>query len=313
MCDTDAARAETVAKAHGTRAISNYRELIGEVDAVAVVVPTRAHFAVAKDFLEAGVDVLLEKPMCETLAQADGLIALAREKGRILQVGHLERFSPLIQALAGIVKKPGYIETHRISRFHGRGTDTTVILDMMIHDIDHLLQIVGAPIVQIDAVGVPVLSDAEDIANARIRFENGCVATVTASRVSWKVKRTLRLFQPDADATTHDLLLVSHPVFLFPDVATYAEGFSAIAEGRALGFCPGDLRGAISVPVPLASPRVEEVASSRTTEQPARGSRQHPVGVRIGAAGEALGRSSIRAIRKVSELRFSRVGTRAPG
>ncbi len=198
MCDTDAARAEAAAQRHGTSAVTDHRALIGKVDAVAVVVPTRAHFAVAKDFLEAGVDVLLEKPMCETLEQADGLIALAREKACILQVGHLERYSPLIRALSGIVKKPGYIETHRISRFHGRGTDTTVILDMMIHDIDHLLQIVGAPIAQIDAVGVPVLSDAEDIANARIRFENGCVATVTASRVSWKVKRTLRVFQPDA-------------------------------------------------------------------------------------------------------------------
>lgn len=165
---------------------------------MSIVVPTRSHFAVARDFLAAGIDVLLEKPMCETLAQADELIALARDNDCILQVGHLERFSPVIQAVAGIVKRPGYIETHRISRFQGRGTDTTVILDMMIHDIDHLLQIVGSPIAQIDAVGVPVLSDAEDIANARIRFENGCVATVTASRISWKVKRTLRFFQPDA-------------------------------------------------------------------------------------------------------------------
>ena len=198
VCDTDRGRAEAAAARHGTRPVTDHKELIGQVDAVSVVVPTRAHFAVARDFLEAGIDVLLEKPMCETLAQADELIALAKARNCILQVGHLERFSPLIQALAGIVQHPGYIETHRISRFQGRGTDTTVILDMMIHDIDHLLQIVGAPIVQIDAVGVPVLSDAEDIANARIRFENGCVATVTASRISWKVKRTLRLFQPDA-------------------------------------------------------------------------------------------------------------------
>ncbi|MEM9683967.1 MAG: Gfo/Idh/MocA family oxidoreductase [Pseudomonadota bacterium] len=198
VCDTDARRAEDVAARYGARAVTDHRELIGDVDAVSVVVPTRSHFDVARDFLDNGIDVLLEKPMCENLAQADELIALAEERGRILQVGHLERFSPVIQALVEITDRPGYIETHRISRFQGRGTDTTVILDMMIHDIDHLLQIAGSPIAQIDAVGVPVLTDAEDIANARIRFENGCVATVTASRVSWKVKRTLRLFQPDA-------------------------------------------------------------------------------------------------------------------
>lgn len=198
VCDTEPARAQDVAARYGTRAVTDHRELIGQVDAVSVVVPTRSHFEVAHDFLDAGIDVLLEKPMCETLAQADELIALAREKKCILQIGHLERFSPIIQALTEIVDKPGYIETHRISRFQGRGTDTTVILDMMIHDIDHLLQIVGAPIAQLDAVGVPVLAEAEDIANARIRFENGCVATVTASRVSWKVKRSLRVFQPDA-------------------------------------------------------------------------------------------------------------------
>lgn len=160
--------------------------------------PTTSHFAVAEAFLDNGVDVLIEKPICTTLDEADALISLADDRGRILQVGHLERFSPIMEALGEEVVKPGYVESHRISQYRGRGTDTTVILDMMIHDIDHILHMVGSPIEQLDAVGVPVISPAEDIANARLRFASGCVATVTASRVSWKVQRTMRVFQRNA-------------------------------------------------------------------------------------------------------------------
>jgi predicted dehydrogenase len=198
VCDIDAKRAETCAEKNGTTPYTDIADLFDKVDAVTVAVPTTEHFEVARAFLENGVDVLIEKPICSTLDEADALIALAAEKDRILQVGHLERFSPIMEALSEEVVKPGYIESHRISQYRGRGTDTTVILDMMIHDIDHILHMVGSPIEQLDAVGVPVISPAEDIANARLRFASGCVATVTASRVSWKVQRTMRIFQRNA-------------------------------------------------------------------------------------------------------------------
>ncbi len=198
VCDIDRKAATASAEKTGSTPYTDISELFGKVDAVTVAVPTSDHFEVASAFLENGVDVLIEKPICSTLEEADALIALAAKKGRILQVGHLERFSPIMEALNEEVTKPGYIESHRISQYRGRGTDTTVILDMMIHDIDHILHMVGAPIEQVDAVGVPVISPAEDIANARLRFANGCVATVTASRVSWKIQRTMRIFQRNA-------------------------------------------------------------------------------------------------------------------
>lgn len=198
VCDIDAKRAAACAENTGSTPFTDISDLIGKVDAVTVAVPTSDHFEVARAFLENGIDVLIEKPICSTLEEADALIELAAKKDRILQVGHLERFSPIMEALSEEVAKPGYIESHRISQYRGRGTDTTVILDMMIHDIDHILHMVGAPIEQVDAVGVPVISPAEDIANARLRFSNGCVATVTASRVSWKIQRTMRIFQRNA-------------------------------------------------------------------------------------------------------------------
>ncbi len=148
--------------------------------------------------MEAGKDVLVEKPVCETLEEADGLIALAKAGGRILQAGHLERFSPIVRDVKQLADRPGYIESTRISQYSGRGADTTVVLDMMVHDIDNIMTLVNSPIAQIDAVGAPVVGPAEDIANARIRFGNGCVATVTASRISRKTRRTMRVFQRNA-------------------------------------------------------------------------------------------------------------------
>lgn len=198
VCDTDGERCKLVADRYETKAVSDFRDILGEVDAVSIVVPTTRHFSVAKACLSAGVDVLLEKPMCETLEQADELIALAKANDRVLQIGHLERYSPTLDALRDRTRRPGYIQVERIARFIGRGTDTTVILDMMIHDLDHLIRLVDSPIERIDAVGVPVLTSSEDIANARIQFENGCVASVTASRISGKTSRTIRVFQPDA-------------------------------------------------------------------------------------------------------------------
>jgi predicted dehydrogenase len=165
---------------------------------VSVVTTTPAHFAIARDFLEAGAHVLVEKPITETVEQARELIAVAARCGRILQVGHLERFNPAILAAESELAGARFIECQRLAPFKERGTDVNVVLDLMIHDIDIVQSIVGRPIESIDAVGTPVFSGAVDIANARLRFEGGCVANVTASRVSLKMERKLRVFRDDA-------------------------------------------------------------------------------------------------------------------
>ena len=167
------------------------------VDAVSVAVPAAAHFAVVRDFLDAGIHVLVEKPFTERVATAEELAALAEAKGLVLQVGLIERFSDAFRTVAPRITRPVYIESVRIAPFSQRGTDVSVVFDLMIHDIDIILALVDAPVADVDAVGAPVFSASEDIANARLKFANGCVANVTASRVSLKTERTLRIFQPD--------------------------------------------------------------------------------------------------------------------
>lgn len=197
VCDVDRERAEQTAKEHGVRAVSDYRELFGAVDAVSVVVPTKAHCETAIAFLENGVHVLVEKPIAETLEAADAMIHTARTMGLVLQVGHLERFSSVRQAIERVVRRPVYIEANRITPYRFRGTDVSIVLDLMIHDIDMILSLVDAPVMTVDAVGAPVISRVEDIANARIHFANGCVASITASRISNKNERKMRIFQPN--------------------------------------------------------------------------------------------------------------------
>ncbi len=198
VCDNDPQRAAEVAAECGTAPVSDFRELLSKVDAVSIAAPTSEHHQLAAAFLEAGCHVLVEKPITETPEQARELIGLARANGLVLQVGHLLRFSPAMMGLQDVIDRPMFIECQRIAPFKMRGTDINVVLDMMIHDIDLVLDIVKEPIEEIDAIGVPVISNEEDIANARIRFTSGCVATVTASRVSAKTERKLRLFQHDA-------------------------------------------------------------------------------------------------------------------
>ncbi len=198
VVDIDGTKADEIATKFGTTGFSDYRELIGKVDAVSIVVPTVCHYEVARDFLREGVHILLEKPITSTLEEAEELVRLASDKNVVLQVGHLERFNPVIMALEGILNKPGFIESIRIAQFKPRGTDVNVVLDLMIHDIDIIQNIVRSPISQINSIGAPVFTSEEDIANARIQFENGCVANVTASRISLKSERTMRIFQPDA-------------------------------------------------------------------------------------------------------------------
>lgn len=189
---------ERIASELGVATHADHRALIGRVDAVSVATPTAAHHAVARDFLESGAHVLVEKPITATAAEARDLIAIAARTGRVLQVGHLERFNPVILAISGGLKSPRFIESNRLAPFKVRGTDVSVVLDLMIHDIDLVEHMVQSPIATIDAVGAPVFTDEIDIANARLRFESGCVADVTASRISLKAERKIRIFQADA-------------------------------------------------------------------------------------------------------------------
>ena len=198
VVDTRPEAREALAKELGTTAVADHRELLGKVDAVSVVTTTPAHFAIARDFLEAGAHVLVEKPITENVEQAQALIDIAARRGRILQVGHLERFNPAIVAAERELAGARFIECQRLAPFKERGTDVNVVLDLMIHDIDIVQSIVGRRIESIDAVGTPVFSGAVDIANVRLRFEGGCVANVTASRVSLKTERKLRVFRDDA-------------------------------------------------------------------------------------------------------------------
>ncbi len=201
VVDNDPKRAGEIAEKLGTRAYSDHRDLIGQVDAVSVVVPTQYHHAVAKDFLAAGVHVLIEKPITVTIEEADELIALAEKSGAVFQVGHLERFNPVLVALDDVLHEPLFIESVRIAPFKPRGTDVNVVLDLMIHDIEIIQHIIKSPVERVDAIGAPVFTGEEDIANARILFQNGCVANVTASRISLKSERKMRIFQRDAYIT----------------------------------------------------------------------------------------------------------------
>lgn len=183
---------------YGARPAGSLEEFIEAVDAATIATPTVTHFALAKKLLERGKHVLVEKPFTETPEQARELCALAQQRGLILQVGHIERFNPVLPALESRLTRPRFIESTRLSPYPGRSLDVGVVLDVMIHDLEIILHLVRSPWVQVDAVGVAVLSKREDIANVRIRFENGCVANITASRISQDKLRKIRLFQQDA-------------------------------------------------------------------------------------------------------------------
>ncbi len=197
VCDNNVDTANSIANELDINAVDSLALLLPDVDAVSIVVPTQLHYDIAKQCLLAGKHVLLEKPMTTTLEQAKELIALANEHQCVLQIGHLERFNPAILALEDTLQQPLFIESHRIAPFNPRGADVNVILDLMIHDIDIILDIVNSDVTDIDAKGVAVLSKDIDIANVRLQFENGCVANVTASRAGMKSERKMRVFQHD--------------------------------------------------------------------------------------------------------------------
>ncbi len=198
VVDVKADRAAEVASAHGSRPFTSIDDVIGEVDAVSIAVPTAAHLETALPFLERGIPVLVEKPLARSVEDADRLIAAAEARGVLLAVGHTERFNPAVAAAARHLRDPRFVEVHRLGTFPERSLDIDVVFDLMIHDLDIVLSLVQAEVASVEAVGVPVLTGRVDIANARLRFENGCIANVTASRISRERVRKIRFFEPDA-------------------------------------------------------------------------------------------------------------------
>lgn len=196
VCDIDESRGRPVAERYAADFVTDYRELIGKVDAASLTVPTESHAAIACDLLDAGIAVLVEKPIARTLDEADRIIEAAKRVGAVLQVGHLERFNPAVMAAARIITQPRFFEAHRLSIFTPRSLDIDVVMDLMVHDIDVVLSFVNSEASEVRAAGVPILTPRIDIANARIEFANGCVANLTASRVSAERVRKLRFFQP---------------------------------------------------------------------------------------------------------------------
>jgi predicted dehydrogenase len=217
IADIDVERGEEIAKRHSTTFYRDYHDLFGQVDALSIAVPTEHHYRIGLDCLQQGIHLLIEKPMTATLEEADHLIETAAAADAILQIGHTERFNAAVLKLARIVNKPAFIESNRLSPFPERSTDIDVVLDVMIHDIDIILSLVKSPVKKLDAVGVPVITSKIDIANTRLEFETGCIANVTASRVSLKQERKLRIFQPekyislDYQAQALNIVELKHP------------------------------------------------------------------------------------------------------
>jgi predicted dehydrogenase len=256
--DADPERARQIAAEFGSEAFVDMDQLAEQIDAACVASPTVSHARIATHLLERGVDVLVEKPMTSSLAEADALIATAKRNGRILQVGHLERFNPAVVAVQKIVSRPLFFEVHRLGVFSPRSLDVDVVFDVMIHDLDILLSLVDAPVSDLRAVGIPVLTDKVDIAHARIEFESGAVANLTASRVSTERVRKLRFFQAheyiSVDYTRQDVVRVrvagegAQPAIDFEKVPTQPEeplkaelrGFLAAVRDRTRPLVDGE-------------------------------------------------------------------------
>ncbi len=239
VCDSNREQCSAVAQELNVKAFSDYRELFGLVDAVSIAATTKAHYAIARECLSHGIHVLIEKPITETVAQAEELIALATAHHVKLQVGHMERFNSARLALEPHLNNPLFIESHRLAPYNPRGADVNVILDLMIHDIDIIQTIVHSPIAHIEAQGAPILSSSIDIANARITFENHCVANVTASRISFKTERKTRIFQANTYISI-DYHEKQFAVFqkgqgeMFPGIPDISRYQSAFEKGDAL-------------------------------------------------------------------------------
>lgn len=238
IVDTDEDRARVVAEELGCAHTTDFRTLLGQVDVVSVVTPTIHHHEVSLPLLESGIHVLVEKPITTTCAEADDLMAAAARSGAVLQVGHLERFNPAVQTILREIDTPLFIEAHRLSKFNGRATDVDVVLDLMIHDLDILLALVQSPLKEVRATGVPVMTPNVDLANARLSFENGCTANLTASRMSFKDMRKFRVFHSGgyiaADCAAKENLVFSKPTspgtLPVPETVSHGQTDNLLAE-----------------------------------------------------------------------------------
>jgi len=261
VVDTNRARADEIAAAHRVRAVYDARDLVGQVDAVTVAVPTELHHDIALMFLEAGVPALVEKPLARTVAEADALIAAAARAGVALAVGHTERFNPAVAAARPLLTDPRFIEVHRLGAFPERSLDIDVVFDLMIHDLDVLLSLVRSEVESIEAVGVPVLTGKVDIANARLRFANGCIANLTASRISRDKVRKIRFFQP---ATYVSIDYASQKVELWQLKKTASDEASSVPGAPGVSIAGGDVTVANEEPLARElADFVDAVASKR--------------------------------------------------
>ncbi|MDA8121134.1 MAG: Gfo/Idh/MocA family oxidoreductase [Deltaproteobacteria bacterium] len=261
VCDADPARGNAVAREFSTEHFDDRGRLLAAVDAVSIAVPTTDHYPVAIDSMRSGVHVLLEKPITSNLRQARALVRESSKRGLVFQIGHVERFNPAVRQAASVLAEPRFIECHRLGPFGVRGTDVDVVLDLMIHDIDLILSFVRSPVTRIQAVGVPVVSANVDIANARLAFENGCVANVTASRVSARKQRKIRIFQEDAYVSMD---FVEHSIQVFR--RTFPHGPQGVPEisGEIVETQKGDsLRDEIRAFVDCAREGVPPLVSGR--------------------------------------------------
>ena len=239
VVDSDHGQAEAIANNHGVTAFTDFRDLIGKVDAVSVVTPTSVHYPIAKACLEQGIHVLVEKPITSRVEHAQDLINTAKDNNCILQVGHLERFNPVLTQLNSALNQPKFIESLRLAPYNPRIKDIDVILDLMIHDIDIILTTVHSDIIRLEVSGTPVLTDQTDIANARLTFANGCVANVTASRISQKIERKMRIFQHDAYISIdfHNRIFSHHQKAcdeMYPGIANIETSKTTYPDGDTL-------------------------------------------------------------------------------
>lgn len=239
VCDSNLERGQAIASEYNTKFYSDYKELLGQIDAASLAVPTIDHASIGCELLRNKISVLIEKPIARTLSEASELIATAKANDVALQIGHLERFNPGVVALSKAVTKPRFFETHRMSMFSPRSLDIDVVMDLMVHDLDIISWLVKSPITNISAVGIPVISPKFDIANARLEFENGCIANVTASRISSEKTRKLRLFQPGVyislDYVTQQAAICSlNPPKTFPGQPEIVAGLLPVTPDEPL-------------------------------------------------------------------------------
>jgi predicted dehydrogenase len=263
VVDADSARAAEIAGLYSVPHYSDFRELFGKVDAVSVAVPTIGHHEVAKEFLSRGIPCLVEKPLTKTIAQGEELCRIAREKKVVLQVGHVERFNPAVTAVLDVIKKPRFIEVHRLSPFRFRSSDIDVVLDLMIHDLDIVLHLTKSPLTRVNAVGMSLLFGKEDMANARLEFEDGCVANLTASRISEKSMRKTRIFSEDCYVTVDTL---AKEAWIYRTTPQLGEALAKLPKDRDLNLAdlatiPKEFYSVQEVKLPDEEPLARELQS----------------------------------------------------